>query len=46
MKIKSVLEFVISTVFLGFILFAYLSCEDRYFSVERRVIDAENKVPI
>ena len=47
MNIRTILEFTISAVFLGFILCAFmLSCEDKYLTIERRVIDAENKVPV
>ena len=46
MNLRSVLEFFISVFFLGFILCASLSCEDKYLTVERRVVDAENNIPI
>jgi len=46
MNIRSMLEFFISVFFLGFVLCASLSCQDKYLTVERRVIDSENKIPI
>ena len=46
MNLRSILEFFISVFFLGFILCASLSCEDKYLTVERRVVDAENNIPI
>ena len=46
MNLRSILEFFISIFFLGFILCASLSCEDKYLTVERRVVDAENNIPI
>ena len=46
MNIRSIVEFFISVLFLGFILCASLSCQDKYLTVERRVIDSENKIPI
>jgi|TARA_R100000781_G_scaffold38833_1_gene27162 hypothetical protein len=46
MNIRSIVEFFISVFFLGFVLCASLSCQDKYLTVERRVIDSENKIPI
>jgi len=40
------LEFFISVFFLGFILCASLSCQDKYLTVERRIVDADTKIPI
>tara|TARA_R100001594_G_scaffold24975_2_gene48991 strand:- start:8063 stop:8470 length:408 start_codon:yes stop_codon:yes gene_type:complete len=45
-NLRSILEFFISIFFLGFILCVSLSCEDKYLTVERRVVDAENNIPI
>mgnify|MGYP003133179101 CR=1 FL=1 len=46
MNLRSIVEFFISVFFLGFVLCASLSCQDKYLTVERRVIDSENKIPI
>ena len=46
MNIRSIVEFFISVFFLGFVLCASLSCQDKYLTVESRVIDSENKIPI
>ncbi len=46
MNIRSVLEFFISVFFLGFVLCASLSCQDKYLTVERRIVDADTKIPI
>jgi hypothetical protein len=40
------IEFFISVFFLGFILCASLSCQDKYLTVERRIVDADTKIPI
>jgi len=46
MNLRSMLEFFISVFFLGFILCASLSCQDKYLTVERRIVDADTKIPI
>jgi len=40
------IEFFISVFFLGFILCASLACQDKYLTVERRIVDADTKIPI
>jgi len=46
MNLRSMIEFFISVFFLGFILCASLSCQDKYLTVERRIVDADTKIPI
>ena len=46
MNLRSALEFFISVFFLGFVLCASLSCQDKYLTVERRIVDADTKIPI
>jgi len=46
MNLRSMLEFFISVFFLGFILCASLACQDKYLTVERRIVDADTKIPI
>ena len=46
MKIVEILEFIICLVLFGVLAISYSSCEDRTLTVERRVIDTDNKIPI
>jgi len=46
MNLRSMIEFFISVFFLGFILCASLACQDKYLTVERRIVDADTKIPI
>ena len=43
---RTVLEFILSAIFLGFVLIGSLGCEDNYLTVERRVVDSVNNIPI
>lgn len=44
--IRSIVEFIITVTFLGWIIVGLCSCEDKYLTVERNVINAENNIPI
>jgi hypothetical protein len=44
--IRTIIEFVVTIAFFGWIIAAFCSCEDKYLTVERRVVDAENNIPI
>ena len=46
MNLRSILEFFISVLFLGFILCASLACQDKYLTVERRTVNTDNRIPI
>ena len=46
MKPIEILEFVVCLVLFAALAISFTSCEDSYMTVERRVIDAENKIPI
>jgi len=46
LKIVEILEFVICIILFGVLAISYSSCEDKFLTVERRVIDSENKIPI
>jgi|TARA_R100001530_G_scaffold135525_1_gene112948 hypothetical protein len=41
-----ILEFVVCLVLFAALAISFTSCEDSYMIVERRIIDAENKIPI
>jgi len=41
-----ILEFVVCLILFAALAISFTSCEDSYMTVERRVIDAENKIPI
>ena len=46
MKAKEILEFVVCLVLFAALAISFASCEDKYLTVERRIVDAENKIPI
>ena len=46
MKPIEILEFVVCLILFAALAISFTSCEDSYMTVERRVIDAENKIPI
>mgnify|MGYP003149505236 CR=1 FL=1 len=46
MKPIEILEFVVCLVLFAALAISFTSCEDSYMIVERRIIDAENKIPI
>ena len=46
MKPVEILEFVVCIILFATLAISVASCEDSYMTVERRVIDAENKIPI
>jgi len=43
---RTLVEFIICIAFFIFLTISYMGCEDKYLTVERRIVDAENKVPI
>ena len=45
-KIWDTIEFILLLIVFSFIGLAFLSCEDKYLTVERNVINAENNIPI
>ena len=46
MKAVEVIEFVMCLVLFAALAIGIASCEDKYLTVERRVVDAENNIPI
>ena len=46
MKAKEILEFVVCLILFAALAISVASCEDKYLTVERRIVDAENKIPI
>ena len=46
MKIVEILEFIICLILFGVLALSYSSCEDRYLTVERNIVDTDNKIPI
>ena len=46
MKPIEVLEFIVCLVLFAALAISFASCEDKYLTVERRIVDAENKIPI
>ena len=46
MKPIEILEFVVCLILFAALAISFTSCEDSYMIVERRIIDAENKIPI
>ena len=46
MKAKEILEFVVCLILFAALAISVASCEDKYLTVERRIIDAENNIPI
>jgi len=45
-KIWDIVEFILVLLVFSCIGLAFLACEDNYLTIERRVVDAENKVPV
>ena len=43
---RTVLEFILSALFLGFVLIESLGCQDKYITIDRTIVDSENSVPI
>lgn len=43
---RTVLEFILSALFLGFVLIESLGCQDKYITIDRTIVDSENNVPI
>jgi hypothetical protein len=43
---RTVLEFILSALFLGFVLIESLGCQDKYVTIDRTIVDSENNVPI
>jgi len=41
-----ILEFVVCLILFAALAISFTSCEDKYLTVERRIVDAENKIPI
>ncbi len=46
MKAVEILEFVVCLILFAALAISVASCEDKYLTVERRIVDAENKIPI
>ena len=46
MKPVEILEFVVCLILFAALAISVASCEDKYLTVERRIVDAENKIPI
>ena len=46
MKAVEILEFVVCLILFGVLAIGFTSCEDSYVTVERRMVDAENNIPI
>ena len=46
MKTVEVLEFIICIILFGVLAISYSSCEDKFLTVERRVVDTDNRIPI
>tara|TARA_R100000655_G_scaffold35282_3_gene68677 strand:+ start:635 stop:1045 length:411 start_codon:yes stop_codon:yes gene_type:complete len=45
-KAVEILEFVVCLILFAALAISVASCEDKYLTVERRIVDAENKIPI
>ena len=43
---RAIVEFIICIAFFLFLTLCYIGCEDKYLTVERRIVDAESKIPI
>ena len=43
---KAIIEFILCITFFAFLTFYYIGCQDQYMTIERRVVDAENNIPI
>ena len=46
MKIVEILEFIICIILFGVLAISYSSCEDKFLTVERMVVDTDNRIPI
>jgi len=46
LKTVEVLEFIICIILFGVLAISYSSCEDKFLTVERRVVDTDNRIPI
>ena len=46
MRAIEVIEFVVCIVLFTVLIIGFTACEDAYMTVERRVVDAENNIPI
>ena len=46
MKAVEILECVVCLILFAALAISVASCEDKYLTVERRIVDAENKIPI
>ena len=46
MKAVEILEFVVCLILFAALAISVASCEDKYLTLERRIVDAENKIPI
>mgnify|MGYP007077539242 FL=1 len=46
MKPIEILEFIVCLVLFAALAISFASCEDKYLTVERRVVDAENNIPL
>ena len=45
-KVWDIVEFILVLLVFSCIGLAFIACEDKYLTVERRVVDAENNIPI
>ena len=45
-KVWDIIEFILVLLVFSCIGLAFMACEDRYLTVEKRIIDSENKVPV
>jgi len=45
-NIWDIVEFVLVLLMFSCLGLAFIGCEDRYLTVEKRIIDTENKVPV
>ena len=45
-KIWDIVEFILVLLVFSCIGLAFIACEDRYLTVERKIVDAENNIPI
>ena len=41
---RTLVEFIICIAFFIFLTISYMGCEDKYLTVERRIVDAESKI--
>jgi|TARA_R100000458_G_C8150059_1_gene158037 hypothetical protein len=45
-KVWDIIEFILVLLVFSCIGLAFIGCEDSYMTIEKRIIDAENKIPI